>query len=356
MSSADTNRTWWWRWLCGGASDRARYLDMHGRFANAHLFGIAMGGTTVLAAFTYGWWLVALMAVASATMAGGMAVSSRWSRPEPVGAVTFLLLQVNIAVSVLLSGGVESPLLSLMVVPVFTQAVCFRPQVTLAWVSTSGLLAVGAVVAADVLAPVPASPKLLSVVSHLALLFCLALAARDLASSDVSSRDEAVLDPLTGLFNRKALEKHFADARARARRVDGEIGMVMCDLDRFKDVNDTYGHVRGDLVLTELATQLRESVRESDLIYRLGGEEFLVLLPDHGTAAAAAVAERVRAHISAHPLADLPIRISAGVTSARGRAIDFTRMAREADGALYDAKRGGRNRVHTALGAPSLRT
>jgi diguanylate cyclase (GGDEF)-like protein len=257
-------------------------------------------------------------------------------------------LQVNIAVSVLLSGGARSALLPLMVVPVFTQAVCFRPRVTLAWVSTSGLLAVAAVLGADRLAAVPAPPRLLSVVSHLALLGCLALAAHYLAAADVTSRDAAVLDPLTGLFNRKALTADFAQARARALLQGGEVGMVMCDLDHFKAVNDTHGHDRGDLVLIELAVQLRLCVRESDLIYRLGGEEFLVLLPGHDAAGAAAVAERVRAHVAARPLAGVALRISAGVTSACGEAVDLTRMAKEADQALYEAKSAGRDRVRTS--------
>ncbi len=343
--------------MCGGPSDQARYTDMHGRFAQAHPFGLAMGGTTLLASATYGWELVALTALATLTMAGGMAVAAgrglaahpRTRRLEVVGAVTFLLLQVNIAVSVLLSGGAGSVLLPLMVVPVFTQAVCIRPHVTRAWVGTSALLAVGAVLGAHRLPAVPAPPELLSVVAHLALLGCLALAAHYLAAADVSSRGQAVTDPLTGLFNRKALTADFAQVRSQARRDDADVGLVMCDLDHFKHVNDTYGHDRGDLVLSQLAVELRRCVRETDLIYRLGGEEFLILLPGHDALAAADVAERVRAHVAAVPLADLAVRVSAGVTSARGEVVELTRMTKQADQALYLAKKAGRDRVHTAL-------
>jgi len=339
-------------WLRGGPSDRARYVDMHARSKDAPLFGAAVGGSTVLAAATYGWWLVSLPVLAAVVMGLGMTWHTRTDRPEVVGAVTFALLELDIAISVLLTGGGSSPLLALMLIPVFTQAVCFPPQVTLVWTVLCGLLSITVIYAAERLPQAPDAPAHLQTTCLVALLSCLALAARYLADADVHSRDEAVIDPLTGLFNRKALQSHFSDARARAQVTGAAVAVVMCDLDHFKTVNDVHGHELGDAVLRQLAQRLLASVRATDFVYRMGGEEFLVLMPGHDSHAAARAAERLRCDVASDPVAGLAITISAGVASACGEDINFSVMTRAADAALYTAKRAGRDRVHTAPATP----
>jgi len=292
--------------------------------------------------------LAVLVVVAVATMGAGIAAARRSARPELVGAASFGLLEVNLAVSVALSGGARSPLLALMAVPVSTQAVCFRPRVTLAGVGLSAVLMAAAVLTASAAAPVAAVPGLLYAVAYLALLACLSLAAYHLAAADLTARGEAVLDPLTGLFNRKALQARFGDIRAQARTLDVPVAVAMCDVDRFKAVNDTHGHDRGDLVLQELAYRLRAVLRTYDLIYRMGGEEFLILLPGRDLPAAAAMADRLRVEVAAAPLAGLAVTVSIGVSSARGDGIDLTELTHAADQALYTAKHAGRNQVATA--------
>lgn len=339
------------RWLCGTHADRARFLDMQTRFRDTRPFEAAIGGTTLVAAFWYGWHLTALVVLASLTMGAAGRLARGSARPELVVAPVFALLQLNLAVSVLLSGGGLSPLLPLMAVPVFSQAVCFRPRVTIAGASLSIVLVVSAALGAEALPAVAPSPVLLHVLAYLALVMCLGIGGYHLAASDLRSRDDAVIDPLTGLFNRKALDNRFEDIRVQALVLGRPVALVMCDVDRFKSVNDTYGHDHGDRVLQELAYRMRKSVRTFDLVYRLGGEEFLVLLPGHDADDAARVAERMLLDISAEPLAGLNVTVSAGVSGARGQQIELRALVKAADVALYEAKRAGRARVHQA--APS---
>ena len=268
-----------------------------------------------------------------------------WQFPELIAAVAFTLLQLNLAASVALSGGAFSPLLPLMVVPVFSQAVCFRKPVIRAAVGLSAILAVSSVLLADSKDEAPAALHLLS---YLALLACLAIAAFYLAASDRNARDETVLDALTGLLNRKALRQRFHDAREQAERLAGFVSVVLCDVDHFETVNDTYGHERGDLVLREIADRLRTGCPANDLVYRLGGEEFLVLLPGFDAGSATRLAEQLRQAVAGAATAGLPVTISAGVATTSGASLGLSDLLALADAALYRAKAAGRNRVEVA--------
>jgi diguanylate cyclase (GGDEF)-like protein len=124
----------------------------------------------------------------------------------------------------------------------------------------------------------------------------------------------------------------------------------MCDVDHFKRINDTYGHERGDRVLVELAGRLRAVLRATDVAYRVGGEEFVLLLPGRDGAAAVRVAERVRRAVSDVPVAGLPLTVSAGVATTRAGEGSLPDLLSRADDALYAAKAAGRNRVCAAEG------
>lgn len=232
-----------------------------------------------------------------------------------------------------------------MVVPIVTQAVCFRPRVLAVGVALSAFLATPAVLLAPEIGPAPTAPPVVHLVAYLALLASLALAAHHLASAERHSRDEAVVDPMTGLLNRLSLSARFEEAVRSAALEAAPVGLVMCDVDHFKRINDSHGHDRGDQVLVELARRLRGTLRSTDLAYRVGGEEFVLLLPGRDAASAERVAERIRRTVAATPLAGLSVTVSAGVVSAPAGAATLSSLLRDADAALYSAKRAGRDRV-----------
>jgi diguanylate cyclase (GGDEF)-like protein len=134
-----------------------------------------------------------------------------------------------------------------------------------------------------------------------------------------------------------------------SRRTGQPVGLIVGDLDHFKDVNDGHGHATGDAVLQDVAYVLRKQLRAFDLAYRIGGEEFLVLLPGANLEQTAAMAERLRRGVEADTVGGgLSVTMSFGVSaSASDFAFDYQSVCEEADSALYEAKRQGRNRVCT---------
>jgi two-component system, cell cycle response regulator len=160
----------------------------------------------------------------------------------------------------------------------------------------------------------------------------------------------ALVDPLTGLNNRRFLESHLATMieNARARRLP--LSLMILDIDHFKRVNDTYGHDCGDEVLKGFADRLRAIIRGGDLLCRLGGEEFVIVMPNVTLEAAGKIAERARIAIQEEPIAvdkngaAIAITVSIGLAE-RGASGDADSLYRRADRALYRSKTDGRNRV-----------
>jgi len=158
-------------------------------------------------------------------------------------------------------------------------------------------------------------------------------------------------DPLTQVLNRRALTVRLASELERARRYDSVITLLMVDLDHFKAVNDTYGHLVGDEVLREVATLLQNDVRSVDVVARYGGEEFVVVLPETSLVGATTFAERIREHVEATPFASalgepLHVTASVGVSSYPSTTIKTVDdLFARADEALYRAKADGRNKV-----------
>jgi diguanylate cyclase (GGDEF)-like protein len=156
----------------------------------------------------------------------------------------------------------------------------------------------------------------------------------------------AVTDALTGLGNRHWMQDMFERELKRARTGESDLCLMMADVDRFKDINDTSGHIIGDRILATIASALRERLRPTDLIARFGGDEFAILLPGVPLAEATATAERVRENLmdSADPNLPKGVTVSIGLTAAIS-SDDLDRLLERADGAMYDAKDQGRNRV-----------
>ena len=157
-------------------------------------------------------------------------------------------------------------------------------------------------------------------------------------------------DPLTGCLNRRALETRLRTELRQAKRRANTLAVLAIDLDHFKTINDTHGHPFGDLVLSGLATIMKETARDTDAVARLGGDEFFVVLPDTGWEGALIFAERIRRRVDettfTSPRASMRITISVGVALARGTdPVSASTLMQEADQSLYKAKSGGRNRV-----------
>jgi diguanylate cyclase (GGDEF)-like protein len=173
---------------------------------------------------------------------------------------------------------------------------------------------------------------------------------RQLLEANERLRHMSQTDALTGLDNRRNLEDRITEMFEHARRLNEPFSCVMCDLDRFKSVNDEYGHQAGDAVLKQFARILREEVREIDRAGRYGGEEFMLLLPGTVLDAAVTFAERVRKHVEGHTFTfdsnSIQRTASFGVSAwPHPRIQNCDGLMRAADDALYVAKESGRNRV-----------
>lgn len=161
----------------------------------------------------------------------------------------------------------------------------------------------------------------------------------------------AILDPLTGLHNRRYLASQLATLFEDAARRGKPLSILLIDIDHFKAVNDSHGHGAGDIVLREFADRIRRSTRGIDLVCRLGGEEFVVVMPDCDIDMAVDVGERLRQRIAAAPFdvdgkgAPVPVTASVCVSALELTAGTPELILQRADQALYCAKREGRNRV-----------
>ncbi len=155
-------------------------------------------------------------------------------------------------------------------------------------------------------------------------------------------------DGLTGLYNRRYLDESLAQAFADAKRYGRELSVVVCDIDHFKRVNDTFSHQMGDVVLKEVARLLKSGVRQGDTVARYGGEEFVIVLPEACAQSAAHIVERIRQTIQNHPWhtfhPGLKITMSAGLSDDLSSE-NYEKLVGTADKKLYEAKRGGRNRL-----------
>jgi two-component system cell cycle response regulator len=179
----------------------------------------------------------------------------------------------------------------------------------------------------------------------------------DLLAAQEKLRFQADHDSLTGLFNRAAILSTLDREMSRAQRTGTPLGIVMGDVDHFKRINDTYGHAAGDSALREVARRFTASVRQYDMVGRLGGEEFLVLLPGCDADATRSRAARLCESIAESPLVDddltIPMTISLGGASFDPGSVEkASTLVARADEAMYRAKHSGRNRVEMSRTSP----
>ncbi len=332
-------------WLCRDDADRERMLDMEERVRPCRQRALAILALAIVAVGPWlGWWPLLFLIPSAAFFAAADHFLTRVARPELVMFAAWIGSELTIAGAVSLEGGARVVALSWLAIPVITLSSRFSTRGVVAGVAIASalVLTVGFGTAAHT---VLNSPEL--VIAPLALVLSVAVLSTPLMHSDIQHRSDAVIDQLTGMLNRKALGARTHEL-AQQSAVTGEpIGVIIADLDRFKCVNDTHGHAVGDMVLKEVAYLLRKQLRAFDLAYRLGGEEFLILVPGSDLEHTAELAERLRERIAANPLGeDLVVTTSLGVgASARRERFDYNAVFAEADAALYRAKRSGRNRV-----------
>ncbi len=331
-------------WLCRDDFDRQRLLDMEERVRPARQRTFAILTLALVASGPWlGWWPLLCLVPGMACFAYADILMPRASRPEYVMFAAWMVSELVIAGAVSLNGGPRVPTLSWLAIPVITLSSRFSRRGVAVGVAFSMALVLAVAFGVDATA-VHSNPAL--VIAPFALVLCVALLTIPLMDSDIQHRNDAVVDQLTGLLNRKALSTRIPEL-AQQSQVTGEpVGLVVCDLDHFKGINDTHGHALGDAVLKDVAYTLRKQLRAFDLAYRLGGEEFLILLPGSDRDTAAELADRLRAAITAERVDGLEVTMSVGVAaSARGETFDYEPLFANADAALYRAKQGGRDQV-----------
>ena len=332
-------------WLCESAADRERMLDMESRLRPVR--AVTMGALALgllLCGPWIGFWTLAPLAGAGAAFVVAERIGKLIRYPEYAMMAAWIISQAAIAGGVALTGGPESPALLLMLIPVVSLSARFPQRGVIAGVGVTLTFMALATAAVDPSGLLDHPPYTILAAMGVVSVGALSTA---LMRSDVHHRSEAVLDQLTGMLNRKALATRASELEQQSHLVSQPVGMIVADIDHFKAVNDRHGHSTGDAVLKDVAYMLRKQLRAFDLAYRIGGEEFLLLLPGAGVERTAELAEDLRRTIADDTVAGgLGITLSFGVAgSSEGEPFDYQHVFAEADAALLTAKREGRNRV-----------
>ncbi len=335
-------------WLCRDDFDRERLLDMEERVrpVRQRTFIILAVSIAIVAPWV-GWWPLLFLLPASAFFATADAFMPKVARPELLMFTAWVGGEVTIAGAVALEGGPRVAALSWLAIPVITLTTRFSMRGVVAGVVIAFGLVLIVSFGIDTQAVLD-NPEL--VIAPLALIVCVSVLSTPLMRSDIQHRSDAVIDQLTGMLNRKALEVRIHELAQQSEITGEPVGVIVGDVDHFKAVNDNHGHAVGDVVLREVAYQLRKQLRAFDLAYRLGGEEFLILVPGSGIEQTAQLAERLRSGICAAEMsAGVSATMSFGVgASGHKERFDYHAVFAEADAALYRAKSDGRDRVCVA--------
>ena len=326
---------------------RERLLDMEERlrryrFACFAILGLALavgGGSSI------GYWWIPLLGLGLA----GFAVADRFMRQSAHPAIwiagAWAALPALLGASAMVTGGATSPALVWLALPAVTLGFRFEPRGMIA--GTAYVLAVFAV-AAIVPDPAAAWDERQTLIAVAALIVSTVILSGALVESDRAHRRRSTLDSLTGLFNRTALEQRLGELHGQpCNPAEGlSHAFLLCDLDHFKRVNDQFGHAAGDAVLQDVAYTMRAALRAGDSIYRVGGEEILVMLPGAGHEDALEIAERLRVAVRERRPVGIPVSLSIGVAVAEPTTVDTEDLLARADAALYAAKAGGRDLVY----------
>ena len=327
---------------------RERLLDMEHRVRRYRAACFAILALALASAGPeVGWlWLLPLAAGFA-----GFAVADRFmrssERPWLWVAAAWGALPLLLGGAVIASGGPASPVLMWFALPAVTLGARFDP-----WGMVVGTIYLVAVFLLSTVAvdPLSASEHSQTLVATVALVLSTVILSGALVESDRAHRRRSTLDPLTGLLNRNALEQRLTELDgAPCDDTKGQShALLLCDLDHFKRVNDELGHAAGDAVLQDVAYTMRSVLRAGDSIYRIGGEEILVVLPGASKKDAVVVAERLRQAVRKRRPVGVGVTISIGAAVTKPSVVNTDDLVSRADAALYSAKAGGRDRVFVA--------
>jgi diguanylate cyclase (GGDEF)-like protein len=330
-------------WLCPSSFHRERLLDMEARLgpARAAMF-VALGIALASGIPWFGWWILAPLAwvIAFYRLLGPWMARTRY--PEYPIALSVVNAQLMLGIAIALSGGPRSPALPMMLLGVVTLPARFSERGVVAGVIFTCVVMVASSVGVD---PAGYLDDPTFVNASLGCVVGLAAISYALMRAELFQRAHAILDPLPGLLNRQSLADRFVEIAEQAKLTGGWVALIACDLDHFKAVNDEHGHDRGDTVLKDAAYEIRRTMRLFELVYRMGGEEFLIVLPGANLDEAQRLAERARVCLEEARPGGLTVTASMGVVAARGEDVELGSLFHRADAALYAAKRDGRNRV-----------
>ncbi|HEX3173015.1 MAG TPA: GGDEF domain-containing protein [Solirubrobacterales bacterium] len=324
---------------------RERLLDMEVRLRPYRLatFAILAIALSTVGGEVGWWWIVPLLAGLV-----GFAVADSFMRnsehPALWIATAWGILPLLLADAVVTTGGASSPALMWFALPALTLGARFEPRgIAIGTAYIVGLL----LLSTYGLEPSTAAAHHKEVIAAAALVLSTVVLSGALVESDRAHRRRSTLDPLTGLSNRNALEQRLAelDGQPTSQEEGLSHALLLCDLDHFKRVNDQLGHAAGDAVLQDVAYTMRAALRAGDSIYRVGGEEILVILPGAGEAGAIEIAERLRNAVRERRPVGVPVTLSIGLAITPEGPVDTDELVSCADAALYSAKASGRDRV-----------
>jgi diguanylate cyclase (GGDEF)-like protein len=331
-------------WIFPDGAGRERMLELDQQLQPVRRTAFAVLGLALIGSGPWlGWWTLLPLLLA----AGGFRVADsrigRLRRPEYALLAAWLASEAIMAVSVALSGGPRVPTTAWLAIPVLTLGARFSDRgIAIGVGAALGLLA-AVELGVDAHAVV-ADPPLL--IAPAALIVSVAMFQTVLMRSEIKLRSEVVVDSLTGMLNRRALARRVDELEQQARITRQPVGLIVADIDHFKQFNDTHGHAAGDALLTDISYQLRKTLRAFDLCYRTGGEEFVVLLPGADLDQAAEVANQLCRDIAHFTTNGRRATMSFGVAASTGsKPFHYPSVYAEADAALYRAKATGRNRV-----------
>jgi diguanylate cyclase (GGDEF)-like protein len=291
-----------------------------------------------------GWWWLAPLSVGFA----GFMVADRFMRnsshPGLWASAAWGILPLLLGDAVVITGGAASPVLMWFALPALTLGARFSPRGMVLGTAYILALLLGSTYGFD---STTAAEHHQDVIASIALVLSAVILSGALVESDRAHRRRSTLDPLTGLYNRNSLEQRLAELEGQpcAEEEGLSHALLLCDLDHFKRVNDQLGHAAGDAVLQDVAYTMRAALRAGDLIYRVGGEEILVILPGAGEDGALEIAERLCDAVRERRPVGVPVTISIGVAVSRRGPVVTDELIACADAALYAAKSGGRDRV-----------